>query len=222
MTVVKKTTDFVPNGAAAEEVAIRVIQKKAISEFPESYILRHKNLDTKEIFNIFYEILLNPVQNGINKDLSKLLLELDQGGVEDIHPELSALICQVAERIQLRRSVGPIESYEDFVPPTLSDISYETWINRDKSKKETPPDFILRVYSKWLGRGLLRSHIKIDKNLYQALSNWLRKNKMPDFLPLPNERNFHRGEDITDADLEAFKKVQAFRVRQSRERASGN
>lgn len=42
-----------------------------------------------------------------------------------------------------------------------------------KFKKESPPEFIKRVYEPWLGNGLTRSHIKsLDRKLYQAFATW--------------------------------------------------
>lgn len=39
-----------------------------------------------------------------------------------------------------------------------------------KDKSERAPEFIRRVYAPWLGKGLLRPHIKeLDKSLYQSL-----------------------------------------------------
>ncbi|MBJ7319217.1 MAG: hypothetical protein JHC96_10495 [Brevundimonas sp.] len=57
---------------------------------------------------------------------------------------------------------------------------------REKQVGDTPPDFIRRVYAPWLGKGLTRPDIKrLDPQLYVALSNWLRKNEMPNDLDLP-------------------------------------
>lgn len=53
---------------------------------------------------------------------------------------------------------------------------------------ETPPEFVKRVYSPWLGQGLDRAHIKhIDPKLYTAIDNWTRKpgNEWPAEVDLP-------------------------------------
>lgn len=48
--------------------------------------------------------------------------------------------------------------------PTQAPEFYKTRENR----KEKPPEFIKRVYGEWLGKGLLRPHIKqLDFSLYQ-------------------------------------------------------
>ena len=55
-----------------------------------------------------------------------------------------------------------------------------------KGVLETPPDFIKRHYSEWLGNGLTRADIRrLDKPLSTALDNWLRRNPMPDDFDLP-------------------------------------
>ena len=45
-----------------------------------------------------------------------------------------------------------------------------------RGNPETPPEFVRRVYGEWLGKGLDRAHIRnLDRPLYQALDNWLRR-----------------------------------------------
>lgn len=54
----------------------------------------------------------------------------------------------------------------------LPDSAPEKWLER-KNKKETPFDFVKRVYAPFIGRGLTRPHIKaIDLSLYNAIKSW--------------------------------------------------
>ncbi|MBO9399138.1 hypothetical protein J7400_20880 [Shimia sp. R9_2] len=71
----------------------------------------------------------------------------------------------------------------NYVPiPALAPETYR----RRENKREKPPEFIARVYKKWLGKGLARNHLlNLDRPLYDALYNWLKKNKMPEDLDLP-------------------------------------
>lgn len=64
-------------------------------------------------------------------------------------------------------------------------------------KAELPHEFIERVYSDWLGQGLARHHIlQLDKPLYMALANWLKKNELPESFDLPTKK------DLNDRALE--------------------
>lgn len=59
----------------------------------------------------------------------------------------------------------------------------------DKQPGDTPPTFIKRHYGTLLradASGLTRSDIRrLDPTLYMALSNWLRRNALPEDCPLP-------------------------------------
>jgi len=64
--------------------------------------------------------------------------------------------------------------FEDLFP--LPKVAPETWTDRDLNKRETPPDFIRRVYAPWVGKGLSRKDLKqLDPSLYRALSVWLTR-----------------------------------------------
>lgn len=77
----------------------------------------------------------------------------------------------------------------------LPQIAPELYRDR-KDRAEKPADFILRVYQDWLGRGLARPHLmSLDRPLYDALHNWLRKNPMPEALILPTKK------EMIDAEL---------------------
>lgn len=64
------------------------------------------------------------------------------------------------------------------VPTEVSppEAAPELWASRDLNRRESPPQFIRRVYSDWLGHGLQRRHlVTLDPALYKALSVWLTR-----------------------------------------------
>ncbi|WMS45342.1 hypothetical protein RDV64_23500 (plasmid) [Acuticoccus sp. MNP-M23] len=73
-------------------------------------------------------------------------------------------------------------------PVSLPSKAPALW-SSDKRHGQTPPNFIKQHYAPWLGRGLGRADIlKLDPQLYQAYSNWLRKNDPPADLYLPTQK----------------------------------
>ena len=57
----------------------------------------------------------------------------------------------------------------------------EFWAQRDLNLRENPPQFIRRVYEKWLGQGLARKDLaQLDPDLYKALSVWLSRHPEDD------------------------------------------
>jgi hypothetical protein len=95
-------------------------------------------------------------------------------GVEDKH--------QLAppERVLLRKQL--LDDAESMSSrPALPSRAPELW-NRRRGNQETPDKFIRRVYRRWLGQGLKRSHLlTLDKPLYTALGVWLHRH--PDGFP---------------------------------------
>lgn len=58
----------------------------------------------------------------------------------------------------------------------LPSTAPEQWKTRDLNRRENAPQFISRVYSEWLGRGLERRDLaRLDPDLYKALSVWLSR-----------------------------------------------
>jgi hypothetical protein len=54
----------------------------------------------------------------------------------------------------------------------------ELWAKRDLNLRENAPQFIRRVYGRWLGQGLARKDLTtLDPDLYKALSVWLSRHK---------------------------------------------
>jgi len=83
-------------------------------------------------------------------------------------------------------------------PPPLPVKAPEKWVKR-KDKGETPPLFIGRVYSTWMGRGLARSDIlRYDESLYRALYNWMKTNPLPDWFDLLTRK------EVTDRKAEQY------------------
>lgn len=78
----------------------------------------------------------------------------------------------------------------------------EVWPERDLNRRENPPQFIARVYAKWLGRGLLRRHLAtLDPDLYKALSVWLTRHPDDDIASILPPH--YEVMDEVIADLEA-------------------
>lgn len=58
----------------------------------------------------------------------------------------------------------------------LPDSAPEAWTDRDLNKKESPVEFVRRVYRKWLGKGMTRRQLRaLDIDLYRALSVWMHR-----------------------------------------------
>ncbi|MEZ5898538.1 MAG: hypothetical protein R3D51_03495 [Hyphomicrobiaceae bacterium] len=72
-------------------------------------------------------------------------------------------------------------------PPPLPDKAPELWSERE-GRSENPVAFIRRVYAPWLGRGLIRPHVKaLDPGLYNAFNVWCHRNPddtLPELLTL--------------------------------------
>lgn len=64
----------------------------------------------------------------------------------------------------------------------------ELWSDRSRSAdRETPPEFVRRVYAPWIGRGLTRAHIRqLDLPLYRALSAWMSRHPEDELAGLPS------------------------------------
>jgi hypothetical protein len=86
------------------------------------------------------------------------------------------------ERVLLRKQL--LDDAESLAwRPELPSKAPELWANRTGTQ-ETPDKFVRRVYRRWLGQGLKRSHLlTLDKQLYTALSVWLHRhpNGVPGF-----------------------------------------
>jgi hypothetical protein len=56
----------------------------------------------------------------------------------------------------------------------------------DRRPRETPPDFIKRIYEQWIGKGLGRPDLhRLDKPLYLAFAKWIERKGLPEDLDLP-------------------------------------
>ncbi|MGD9668869.1 MAG: hypothetical protein AB7U75_07380 [Hyphomicrobiaceae bacterium] len=73
------------------------------------------------------------------------------------------------------------------LPPPLPDKAPELWSERE-GRSENPVAFLRRVYAPWLGRGLIRPHVKaLDPGLYNAFNVWCHRNPddtLPELLTL--------------------------------------
>jgi hypothetical protein len=83
----------------------------------------------------------------------------------------------------------------------------ELFVDRE-DKSERAPDFIRRVYAPWLGKGLLRPHIKeLDKSLYQSLYKHGVPEDFDELLPKASGKSAKKGGILND--LEAIAKVRS-------------
>lgn len=64
----------------------------------------------------------------------------------------------------------------------------ELWSDRGTSdSRESPTEFVRRVYARWLGCGLTRAHVRqLDLPLYRALSAWMSRHPEDDLSELPS------------------------------------
>lgn len=70
----------------------------------------------------------------------------------------------------------------------LIDYVKERWLVH-RIGEDTPVSFIQRVYARWLGSGLSKSHIReVDPQLYRAFYNWAARHELPDGFSLPTQR----------------------------------
>jgi len=105
------------------------------------------------------------------------------------------------------------------IPPKLdievvrSEIS-EFWIDRDHSLDEDIPRFIARVYKKFIGNGLTRAHLKIDKTLYSEQAKWLSKNggEFPKWLNVPKAYKSQLRAKPTPTEISTWRDVEAYRA----------
>lgn len=129
----------------------------------------------------------------------------------EVQKNLERLAQALSNFIQNRtEDATPAESFE---PPTKDDV--EKWMDQPKSSTETVPEFIARVYRKWLGRGLNRAHLQVDPSLSRALTDWLHVHKeLPESLNLPNAYGKYKDETYTKEEYVSYKKVVAIMNRE--------
>lgn len=93
----------------------------------------------------------------------------------------------------------------------------ELWADRNRTLAENPAEFVFRVYAPYLdGVSFSRADLKaLDKRCYQALSNWLRTNAVPEWLQLPTkaERNEAIMNDLSERDRIVIRAYEATRQR---------
>lgn len=91
----------------------------------------------------------------------------------------------------------------------------EFWKERDKSKQETIPEFIKRVYDPWIWKWLTRAHLQVYRTLYSEQAKWVSKNggSFPDWLDLPTAYSSHPNIPPTQKEIKAWKRVEAYRAK---------
>lgn len=167
------------------------------------------------------EYLFNPEK--INPDASiaermKLIGSEWASRIRMVFPELAELERAEAEGQNFWANCVSKQQAET---PSLPKEAPALW-DRDKQPGDTPPDFIKRHYAPWLGKGLWRNNLgRLDPQLYTALSNWLRKNKLPEDFDLPSKRESWSADPMGDTPpevREARRIVSRWDKRQARAR----
>lgn len=110
--------------------------------------------------------------------------------VRELFPELAEI--ERAEKegqsSQVSRAVEQKAPVQEPQPSPLPEKAPALWAEA-KEPGDTPPAFIQRHYAPWLGQGLTRADVRhLDPQLYMALSNWLRKNELPEGFDLPTTK----------------------------------
>lgn len=60
------------------------------------------------------------------------------------------------------------------------DQAPELWADRPKGTRESPADFIIRVYGRWIKKGFARPDLRrLDAPLYQAFAKWIERHPAP-------------------------------------------
>lgn len=91
--------------------------------------------------------------------------------------------------------------------PTLPVVAPEKWVDRDKSREETIPQFLERVWGDWLvsapeEQKLRRGRLsELDMGLYGALNRWEKRGNQ-----LPSRLQFGSGWVTTPAEADDFLK----------------
>lgn len=141
-------------------------------------------------------------------------LDRDADTLQALPDDLQDLLVRVADRVRDLRSQAVLDSEV----PALGNIT-EFWDERDKSLKESPLEFVQRVYADYIFAGISKADIKrADPKLYRAIYNWAaRGNSIPAELfssksTLGRKRRWD-SEAVSEQDIEIYRKVDAIRKR---------
>jgi hypothetical protein len=107
--------------------------------------------------------------------------------IADISFILQQTLHYLISRKSEQRASVPTVPFAEAPNPALR--STQAW-QSDRQDKESPADFIARVYAPWIGKGLTRADIRrLDKPLYVALASWLQRkgNELAFDLPTKKE-----------------------------------
>lgn len=150
-----------------------------------------------------------PAMDEIFVGLSQLDRQLEENpnSLAAFPEELQELLLRVANRVRDLQET----SKGQFSSPEAEHVK-ERWDARDKSLKETPLDFVQRVYASFLPLGLSRADVnRIDPKLYRALYNWDARgfSVPPDMFS--QVRGRWAGQSVTPEEFEIYKKVDSIR-----------
>lgn len=108
---------------------------------------------------------------------------LNQGGFVDEN-YINSQIAEVLKGLPREKRTLVFAFAEALKEPDLPAKAPELYANRER-RSENPAAFIERVYAEFMEEGMPRAHLRrIDPKLYEALSNWLRKNELPEGVTL--------------------------------------
>lgn len=100
-------------------------------------------------------------------------------------------LAKIFEKLSVEDALK-VEAYALILNECLSEIPNEPpELYRERTdKKESPVDFVARVYGEYLGCGLAKVDLKyLDKSLYNALNNWATENgALPGSFGLPTRK----------------------------------
>lgn len=116
---------------------------------------------------------------------------------------------------------GQKSESDEFDPRELEAIT-TFWADRKKRTRggRSAIEFLIAVYGDHgLGRGLNKAHInRHDPKLYMALMNWARDDEKKEELEeyLPSAQAKYLDDNVSQEDLQTFRRVQAIKMRQLR------
>lgn len=123
------------------------------------------------------------------------------------------------------KSQPEIQTLDIDVKKSIPLVAPEKWTSKGKQERETPVEFIQRVYGRFLGSGLTRAHLlKLDKPLYNALAQHMRMHgkELPFDLPSKREVVDRQLSEVSDEDsMEKVKELERLAASMRRRLAEG-
>lgn len=157
--------------------------------FWQSTRLTHK--DFMSPFRRMLIKLLNKVEFGVGDEFRRVLEEKPAlaRAFDALHLSPDAILSPTLEGVE--RQLIDRASLPELAPVLWAEA---------KQPGDTPPDFIQRHYTPWLGKGLtVADLLRLDPKLHRALYNWKQRHPLPEGFVLPTLK------ELNDAQVqEAF------------------